>query len=128
MDLCALGPMDKAPDYGSGDCRFESCRARHFLAPWTMESSPKASVFLDISNTNGRQFQVGSPQGEPTSCADSSMDGAPASGAGGSGFESRSARHFVVEVAQLVERRVVIPQVASSSLVFHPTFARPRAN
>ena len=22
------GPMDKAPDYGSGDCRFESCRDR----------------------------------------------------------------------------------------------------
>ena len=23
------GLMDKAPDFGSGDCRFESCRSRH---------------------------------------------------------------------------------------------------
>ncbi len=23
--------MDKAPDFGSGDCRFESCHARYFF-------------------------------------------------------------------------------------------------
>ena len=28
----ASGAMDNAPDYGSGDCRFNSCLARHFLA------------------------------------------------------------------------------------------------
>lgn len=27
--VCGL--MDKAPDFGSGDCRFESCHARHFI-------------------------------------------------------------------------------------------------
>ncbi len=27
----ACGLMDKAPDFGSGDCRFESCHARAFL-------------------------------------------------------------------------------------------------
>ena len=25
------GLMDKAPDFGSGDCRFESCQGRHFF-------------------------------------------------------------------------------------------------
>ena len=25
-----VAKLDKAPDYGSGDCRFESCRARTF--------------------------------------------------------------------------------------------------
>ena len=29
--VCGL--MDKAPDFGSGDCRFESCHARkHFVS------------------------------------------------------------------------------------------------
>ena len=27
--LC--GPMDKAPAYGAGDCRFESCLSQSFL-------------------------------------------------------------------------------------------------
>ena len=30
LRLCGL--MDKAPDFGSGDCRFESCHDRYFLA------------------------------------------------------------------------------------------------
>ena len=32
--LCpgSCGLMDKAPDFGSGDCRFESCHDRHFLS------------------------------------------------------------------------------------------------
>ena len=34
VDMCAgkCGPMDKAPDFGSGDCRFESCRGRTFFS------------------------------------------------------------------------------------------------
>ena len=27
--VCGL--MDKAPDFGSGDCRFESCHARNYI-------------------------------------------------------------------------------------------------
>ena len=30
--LRACGLMDKAPDFGSGDCRFESCHARDSLS------------------------------------------------------------------------------------------------
>ena len=29
--LRPCGLMDKAPDFGSGDCRFESCHGRYFL-------------------------------------------------------------------------------------------------
>ena len=29
MRLCGL--MDKAPDFGSGDCRFESCHGRNIF-------------------------------------------------------------------------------------------------
>ena len=27
----SCGPMDKAPDFGSGDCRFKSCHDRNIL-------------------------------------------------------------------------------------------------
>ena len=29
------GPMDKAPDFESGDCRFESCRGRNSFFGYT---------------------------------------------------------------------------------------------
>ena len=29
----SCGPMDKASDYESGDCRFESCQDQHFYSP-----------------------------------------------------------------------------------------------
>lgn len=31
LPIRVCGLMDKAPDFGSGDCRFESCHARHFI-------------------------------------------------------------------------------------------------
>ena len=35
--VCGL--MDKAPDFGSGDCRFESCHARDALYFWQTDQS-----------------------------------------------------------------------------------------
>ena len=32
--------MDKAPDFGSGDCRIESCHARNFLKKVLVKYSP----------------------------------------------------------------------------------------
>ena len=31
LTLRPCGLMDKAPDFGSGDCRFESCHGRFFF-------------------------------------------------------------------------------------------------
>ena len=31
INIRPCGLMDKAPDFGSGDCRFESCHGRLFL-------------------------------------------------------------------------------------------------
>ena len=35
------GPMDKASDYESGDCRFESCQGHNFLTPMILLAGDK---------------------------------------------------------------------------------------
>ena len=37
--LRPCGLMDKAPDFGSGDCRFESCHGRYFLSFESFQST-----------------------------------------------------------------------------------------
>ena len=38
------GAMDSAPDFGSGGCRFESCRVRKFFGDLCVASFPSASA------------------------------------------------------------------------------------
>ena len=52
--LRPCGPMDKAPDFGSGDCRFESCHGRlifvsiriTLLSPITLFAKSSTGLFL----------------------------------------------------------------------------------
>ena len=37
VERVACGPMDKAPDFGSGACRFESCHARSSILQILLE-------------------------------------------------------------------------------------------
>jgi hypothetical protein len=38
--------MDKAPDFGSGDCRFESCHARLSFTSFRVAISNADNIFL----------------------------------------------------------------------------------
>ena len=42
--VCGL--MDKAPDFGSGDCRFESCHARLSFTSFRVAISNADNIFL----------------------------------------------------------------------------------
>ena len=49
--LRPCGLMDKAPDFGSGDCRFESCHGRYFLP---FEGFQSASAMTRTTKRNKR--------------------------------------------------------------------------
>ena len=46
----SCGLMDKAPDFGSGDCRFESCQGRYI--PFDLPVSNISIVLLSFSSFN----------------------------------------------------------------------------
>ena len=52
--------MDKAPDFGSGDCRFESCHARarkNFCRSVEISALYATFVIFLFLNANGRRRQ-----------------------------------------------------------------------
>ena len=53
--LRPCGLMDKAPDFGSGDCRFESCHGRYFLS---FESFQSASAMTRTRTRNKKMYKM----------------------------------------------------------------------
>ena len=49
-DVWTRGPTDKAPDYGSGDCRFDSCRVRIFFFSTKFFSFTFIFIFISMSD------------------------------------------------------------------------------
>ena len=62
--LRPCGPMDKAPDFGSGDCRFESCHGRlifvsiriTLLAPITLFATKRHCRWASFLCRNWRNY------------------------------------------------------------------------
>ena len=57
------GLMDKAPDFGSGDCRFESCHARarkNFCRSVEISALYATFVIVAFVNANGLADRVAS--------------------------------------------------------------------
>ena len=52
--LRPCGLMDKAPDFGSGDCRFESCHGRYLFCPLFFHCQIKGNSTSEISGYKNR--------------------------------------------------------------------------
>ena len=49
LRLCGL--MDKAPDFGSGDCRFKSCHNQHFVDCYFFVLNKDYSIEVSLAET-----------------------------------------------------------------------------